>query len=262
VSLRLGQAVFAFAIVAIGVETVVNAHIAGNSLGAQYRVIPTIPWVPAIPALAYLFGVVWVVCGLALLSRDTRRVAALSLGILFVACAFVLDLPKYLPHPASVSLRTIFFEPLAIGALAWLLLGPRDVPAALHAVARYLLGISLIVFGIDHFLAFAFIAALIPDWVPLHAFWTAFFGVAFIAGGLSIALNVLSRWGAAGIALMFGIWVVTLHLPRTLGAYGIPGAIHDPNEWSSLFIALALCGGAWALAETIRTWARPHSNVA
>lgn len=259
-SLRLGQAVFSIAIVAIGVETVVNAHLAGNSLGVQYRVIPTIPWLPAFPWLAYVFGAVWVLCGLALLSRDTRKPAALTLATLFAAAAFFLDLPKYLPHLASVSLRTIFFEPLAIAALALLLLGPRDIPAALHAIARYALAISLVVFGVDHFLAFAFIAALIPDWIPLHAFWTAFFGVGFIAGGLSIGLNVIPRWGAAGIALMFGIWVVTLHVPRTLGAYGIPGAIHDPNEWSSLFIAMALCGGAWALAHNVAEWSRASSS--
>jgi hypothetical protein len=44
---------------------------------------------------------------------------------------------------------------------------------------------------------------------------------------------------------MFAIWVVTLHLPRVLGLYGIPGAAHDPDEWSSLFIAVALWGGLW-----------------
>jgi hypothetical protein len=48
---------------------------------------------------------------------------------------------------------------------------------------------------------------------------------------------------------MFGIWVVTLHLPRVLGLYAIPGAPTDPNEWSSLFIATALWGGLWALAR-------------
>ena len=48
---------------------------------------------------------------------------------------------------------------------------------------------------------------------------------------------------------MFGIWVVTLHLPRVLGVYGIPGAPRDPDEWSSLFIAVALCGGLWALVR-------------
>jgi hypothetical protein len=50
----------------------------------------------------------------------------------------------------------------------------------------------------------------------------------------------LQRWGAICIGLMFGIWVVTLHLPRVLGLHGIPGAPRHPNEWSSLFIAVGL----------------------
>lgn len=33
--------------------------------------------------------------------------------------------------------------------------------------------------------------------------------------------------------------------------YGIPGALHNPNEWSSLFIAVALWGGSWALADVV-----------
>jgi hypothetical protein len=80
-------------------------------------------------------------------------------------------------------------------------------------------------------------------------FWVAFFGIAFIASGVSIGLNILQRWGAAGLGLMFAIWVFTLHLPRVLGLYGIPGAPHNPNEWSSLFIAIAMWGGLWALAD-------------
>jgi hypothetical protein len=70
----------------------------------------------------------------------------------------------------------------------------------------------------------------------------------FIAGGLSIGSNCLQQ-GSAGVGLMFGIWVVILHLPRVLGLYGIPGAPHNPDEWSSLFIAVALWGGLWALAR-------------
>jgi hypothetical protein len=49
---------------------------------------------------------------------------------------------------------------------------------------------------------------------------------------------------------MFGISVVTLHLPRVLGLYGIPDAPQSPAEWSSLFIAVALFGGGpWSLAR-------------
>lgn len=91
-------------------------------------------------------------------------------------------------------------------------------------------GLNAIVFGVDHFLALVGIRTLLPDWIPWHVFWVAFFGAVFIASGLSIAGDYLQRWGAAGVGLMFAIWVFTLHLPRVLGLYGIPGAPRDPDE--------------------------------
>jgi hypothetical protein len=45
--------------------------------------------------------------------------------------------------------------------------------------------------------------------------------------------------------------------PRVLGLYGIPGAPHNPDEWSSLFIAVALWGGPWALARGSNPSRRP-----
>jgi uncharacterized membrane protein len=243
----LGRALYALAIAGLGIETVVCARDVAHSLGPQYEVIPVLPWLPAIPWVAYGFGIIWVACGAGLLFRRTLRLSAVTLGGLLFVCALVLDVPKNVANLGSISLRTTAFEPLALASLAWLLPG-RDATANLLAgLSRYVLGVSLIVFGVDHFLALAFIATLIPGWIPWHASWVAFFGVIFIAGGLSIGLNFLQRWGAAGTGLMFGIWVVTLHLPRVLGLYGIPGAPRNPNEWSSLLIALGLWGGLWAI---------------
>ena len=65
-------------------------------------------------------------------------------------------------------------------------------------------------------------------------------------------LYLLHGWSGVGIGLMFGIWVITLHVPRTLGFYGIPGALTDPDEWSSMFIALGIWGGSWAQAAYSR----------
>lgn len=39
-----------------------------------------------------------------------------------------------------------------------------------------------------------------------------------------------------------------MYLARTLGFYGMPGAMRDPNEWSSLLITVALGAGCWAVA--------------
>jgi hypothetical protein len=226
-----GRAVFALAIIALGIETLVCA-----------RILPAIPW------LAYMFGPVLAACGAGLLFKRTLRTAAIALGSLLVLCTLVLEVPKYAAIPGSMSLRTVVFEPLAIGVLAWLLPGRNATPSLLARASRYLLAISFIVFGVDHFLALAPIGTLVPNWIPWHVFWIAFFGAGFIAAGLSIGFNFLARWGAACIGLMYAIWVFTLHLPRVLGLYGIPGAPRSPDEWSSLLIAVALWGGSWALA--------------
>ncbi|HEX4020343.1 MAG TPA: hypothetical protein VHX63_04290 [Acidobacteriaceae bacterium] len=188
------------------------------------------------------------------------RTAAIALGGLLFLSTFVLEVPRYAAHLSNMSLRTGVFEPLAIAALAWLFPSPGTLPGWLVRGSRYLLALSFIVFGVDHFLALASIGTLIPNWIPWHVFWIAFFGAGFVAAGLSIGLNILQRLGAACIGLMFAIWVFTLHLPRVLGFYG-GGGPHSPDEWSSLFIAVALWGGPWALARNHAVPQRGTQNI-
>jgi hypothetical protein len=49
------------------------------------------------------------------------------------------------------------------------------------------------------------------------------------------------------MGLMFLLWFVLLHAPRVLS---LPKGL-DPDEWSSAFIALAMCGGSWIAALSI-----------
>jgi hypothetical protein len=247
-----GRAIFALAIIGLGIETLVCAQrvifLYPQASNPRFKVIPALPFLPPIPWLAYLFGAILAICGAGLLFKRTLRTSAMVVGSLMFLGAVVLNAPKNAAIPGSMSLRTVVFEPLAIATLTWLLPGGGATPSWLARASRYLLAVSLIVFGVDHFLALAPIGTLIPPWIPWHVFWIAFFGTGFIAAGLSIGLNVLLRWGAACLGLMYAIWVFALHLPRVLlGLYG-GGGPHNPDEWSSLFIAIALWGGSWALA--------------
>lgn len=251
-TLSLGRPVFSLAIIGLGIETVVCAQrVSFLSLPSnpRFEVIPVLPFLPPIPWLAYLFGVVLAICGVGLLFKRTGRIAAMVVGSLMLLGAVLLDAPKNAAVPGSMSLRTVVFEPLAIATLAWLLLGPSKTPRWLEPSSRYLLALSFIVFGVDHFLALAPIGTLVPPWIPWHVFWIGFFGAGFIAAGVSIATGFLIRWGAACIGLMYAIWVFTLHLPTVLGLYVIPGRQDIPALWSSLLIAIALWGGSWALAR-------------
>lgn len=250
-----GRPIFALAIIGLGLETLACAQrvvfLYPQASHPRFKAIPVLPFLPPIPWLAYLFGAILAICGAGLLVKRTLRTSAMVVGSFMFLGAVILNAPKSVAIPGDMSLRTVVFEPLAIAALAWLLPGVGPTPGWLARASRYLLAVSLIVFGVDHFLALTPIGTLIPPWIPWHVFWIAFFGAGFIAAGLSIGLKVLPRWGAACLGLMFAIWVFTLHLPRVFfGLYGGKG-LHNPDEWSSLFIAIALWGGSWAMAHRV-----------
>lgn len=248
--LNAGRGIFAFAIIALGVETLVCARVAQEPLGPGYKAITVLPWLPAIPWLALAAGAIWTICGIGILHRLWLRGCGFALGVLYTAAALIIILPRYVAHPGDMGLRTAVLEPLALASIAFLLPG-RATPAWLARASRIAFAIAMIVFGVDHFLALAPIGGLIPNWIPWHVFWVAFFGAVFIAAGVGIGIGKLEGRSWAAIGLMFAVWVITLHGPRTLGWLGIPGAITNPDEWSSLFIAVALWGGSWALARQV-----------
>lgn len=241
--LRRSRWVFAFAVITLGAENVVCAHHPGT--------IPALPFLPPIPWLVIVFGIIWMACGVGLLTRRWLHVSAFAVGTLYIGWTLGHVLPEYIALPGDMGLRTAVFEPLSLACIAILLPGELAVPAWLARACRAVVGIAMIVFGVDHFLALGFIGSLLPDWIPWHVFWVALFGLVFIACGFGIGLRFFERWCWIAIGLMFAIWVVTLHVPRTLGFYGIPGAITDPSEWSSLFIAIGLWGGSWAMAGSL-----------
>jgi uncharacterized membrane protein len=110
-------------------------------------------------------------------------------------------------------------------------------------VGRIFVAISLVVFGVQHFIYGGFVATLVPAFMPGRLFWAYFVGVAFVAAAIGILTKMLARPAATMLGVMFFLFVVLLHIPR------IVGNSSDGNEWTSGFVALAMCGGAWILAS-------------
>jgi len=251
--LSLGRLVFVLAVIQLGLETLLCARYADSFSRQRFynldAVVPVVPWLPSsLPWMIYAFGAALTLAGAAMLWNRTLRAGALAAGCLFFTGAILLNLPKYTVRLDDIAVRTAVFEPLAIAALAFLLPGHNATPRWLERSARYALALSWIVFGIDHFLALRLFAAIIPRWIPWHLFWLAFFGAGLIAAGASVAMNRLLAWSTTLTGLMFAIWVFTLHVPM------VAARPDDPDGWSSLFIAVALWGGAWALAREQRKW--------
>jgi uncharacterized membrane protein YphA (DoxX/SURF4 family) len=156
---------------------------------------------------------------------------------------------KGIPH--AVLIRAL--EPLALAGAAWVLAGSlRSQPPntwslglsadQLTTIGRFVFGACMVVFGAQHFMYVQFIATLVPSWLPLHVFWTYFFGVALIAAGISIVTGIQARLAATLLGVMFLLWVVVLHAPR------VAASPHNGDEWSSLFVALAMCGSCFIIA--------------
>src|SRR5207245_10194719 len=110
-------------------------------------------------------------------------------------------------------------------------------------LGRLLVAVSLIVFGIQHFMYGGFVAGLVLAFMPGRLFWAYFIGAAFIAAAAGILYKMLARPAATMLGVMFFLFVVLLHIPRIIGKSG------DGNEWTSGFVALAMCGGAWIVAS-------------
>ena len=246
---KQGRLIFSIAIIALGVEHFIWARYAGAT-------VPIIPFVPPFPWLAYLTGIALIAAGLCIAANIRPRLAAILLGALFLVCVLLLQVTKVIAHPYDLGIRTVAFETLIFSASAFTLAGTlpkeRNDAGPLDNVANgliisspYLFSISSVVFGVSHFLVPVFIASLIPTWIPGPGlFWTYLTGTVFIASGVTIGAEWMDFWGAFLLGLMFLLWFLLLHTPRIMTG---PGS-HKPAEWSSAFIALAICGGSWIVA--------------
>jgi uncharacterized membrane protein len=244
-----GQLLFGIAIVAFGVENLICAHLRLTVRGVS--------WFPGNPVLGYLTGIALLAAGLSIAANIRARLTAILLGILFLLYVLLIELPLVVAKPMGLSVRTVFFEALALGSSALTLAGTlptggssRRWDSVLDKLIRsgpYLFGVSSVVFGIDHFLVLTFIASLVPAWLPGHLFWAYLTGTAFVAAGISIVTRWMDQWAAFLLGTMFALWFLILHLPRSVSAT----LSHNPNvqnEWSSAFIALGMCGGCWIVA--------------
>src|SRR5260370_20093646 len=108
---------------------------------------------------------------------------------------------------------------------------------------RIFIAMSLLVFGVQHFMYGGFVGGLVAAWMPGRLFWAYFVGVAFFAAAACILYRRLARAAATMLGVMFFLFVAMLHIPR------IAMHSHEGNEWTSGFVALAMCGGAWVFAS-------------
>jgi uncharacterized membrane protein len=241
----LGRYLIGLAAIALGIQSLWLRIYVG-------RLQPVPDWVPGRDAIAILTGIFLLAVGLCILSGKWARLAATALAAMLLLWVVVLYLPLVFTQPGRW-LGT--FETFALFGGAWLLAAVLPVEGKRYTwdgvvargvtLGRLCFGISLPVFGIAHFIYHDFVATWVPAWIPFPQFWAYFTGVAHVAAGVSILTNVMSRLAAMLAAIMYGSWVLIVHIPR------VANATHDAFEWNGIFVASALCASALLVAGTL-----------
>ena len=258
-----GHVLFAAAMIWLGLM--------GLSKGDFVQVWQPVPeWVPAREALAYLCAFISLASGIGLL---WPRTAAMSARVIFASLMvwlLVLRLPNlFFQHPL-VLVAWAFGSTAVMVAAAWVLYvwfaGDQDrqrlgLVADDRGVrtARVLYGLSLIPFGLAHFMYVDATTVLIPRWLPWQVAWAYFTGGAFIAAGLAVTFGVFPRLAAGLSTLQMGLFGLIVWVPRVLR-----GEVSD-FQWGEFVVTCALTAGAWVVTDSYRgtPWLAPrvvHSN--
>lgn len=252
--LKPGRCFFAASLIAFGVQYVIYGRFAGG-------LPPVPPWTPGGHVGAYLVGAALIAAGISIAANWKARWSATLVGIFNLLCVVFLHTIHFSDIVRSGVGRTRAFEPLAISGAALVLAGiigsgtlaartaaPRQDQTVLLGrqilLGRWIFAVSMIIFGIQHFMYLAFIATLIPAWIPGHLFWVYLTGTGFIAAGVSIMVGKYARLGSTLLGVMFLLWVLLLHGAR------VAAALHNGDEWSSLWVALCLSGSAFVIAQS------------
>ena len=235
-----GHAAFALILIWLGVL--------GLNSGTFVPVWQPVPkWVPAREFLAYLCAIISLASGIGLLFQRTASIAARVIFASFMAWLLVLRLPNLLYEKPLVLVGWTFGSTAVMAAAAWVLYvwlgGGRETELR---IARPLYGVSLIPFGLAHFMYVAATTVLIPNWLPWHTAWAYFTGATFIGAGLAVTFGVWARLAASLSTLQIGLFSLIVWVPRVLA-----GPLND-FQWGEFVVTWALTAGAWVVADSYR----------
>ena len=246
----LGRAFFAAIMIWLGVMGLIK--------GDFVQVWQPVPkWVPAREAVAYLCAVISLACGIGLLWQRTAAVASRVLFASLLVWLLLMRLPNLFFEKPVVLVAWTFGSTGVMVAAAWVLYarfaGTYDrqrfglfTDDRGVRIARALYGLSLIPFGLAHFMYLDATTVLIPGWLPWHVAWAYFTGAAFVAAGLAVTADVSARLAAVLVTLQMFLFGLIVWIPRF-----VAGALSD-FQWGEFVVTWALTAGAWVVADSYR----------
>jgi uncharacterized membrane protein len=249
--IKAGRGFYAIALLVYGVQ---------QFIFGTFRPVFVPAWQSHLPMLnlwSYAFGLVLIAVGLSIMLEKKAREVALWFGGLLLALVVVVHIPFELiadPYRMHVGVWTGALKELALCGGAFIVAGTlpgegrsTGILKALENLIPYgriFFSITMIVFGIQHFVYGDIVAAMIPAYFAFPLYLGYMAGFALIIAGLAIMFNIKTRQVAILLATAIFLWFFLVHMPK---AFADPSG-NRGNEVASTFDALAFTGIALMIA--------------
>jgi uncharacterized membrane protein len=193
---------------------------------------------------------------MAILWRRTARIGAAGSAVIYLIFG-LFWLPRFyvVPHTLGFHIGILIF---IVGGLAQqlLLAAPGIMVYAETAsdpvsrerqliAARWMLGLSPIVFGLGHLINVQAIVRFVPHWVPFGNFWTVLTGIAFVLAGSAIVSGIRDLLAARLLMLMLFLFELMVEIPPV---FVQP---HNQVAWGGAMYNLTAIGACWIFVESV-----------
>lgn len=217
-------------------------------------------WIPWHVFWIYFVGLCLIATALSFTFRRYLLWSAPLLAILFLIFVSTMDLPGTLEQPANRINWVLLFREISFGSGALALTGTLllqksgQLSKLFIFIARILIGVTLLLYGVQHFLHPANVIGvplekLTPAWVPIPHFWADLTGAILLVAGAALLINKRSRPAAVLTGLIMVVICVFLYAPIWVMDRGTEQVIEGLNYF---FDTLLYAGTVLLLAAALR----------
>lgn len=250
--MRVGIWFYGLATIATGILDIVW----GGFEGSHQPIKAFGQHIPGQQVLAYIAGVWLVAAGAAILWRPTARIGAAGSAVIYLIFG-LFWLPRFYVVPRTLGFHIGILIFIVFGLAQQLLLAAPGVMVYAETAsdtvwrerqviaARWMLGLSPIVFGLGHLINVQAIVRFVPHWVPFGNFWTVLTGIAFVLAGSAIVSGIRDVLAARLLMLMLFLFELMVEIPPV---FVQP---HNQGAWGGAVYNLTAIGACWIFVESV-----------